>query len=144
MKQLLFSLLLWLLTGTNGFASDTMVSPGVLHAFEIRFATASAVNWTKDQGWYRADFVYSDQYITAYYGSGGNLLALTKNILSPQLPLLLGQALKEKYKNYWISDLVEVSTEQGTSYYATLENGGNQLVLKSDQNDWSVSKKTRK
>jgi hypothetical protein len=39
--------------------------------------------------------------------------------------------LKREYDEYWISDLFEVSGNEGTAYYITLENANTKLVLKS-------------
>lgn len=144
MKQLFFSLVLSLSFGVSSMAADTAVSPNILKSFKKSFSTAKEVSWSGDKELYKAEFVYSNQYITAFYDAEGNMLALTKNILSTQLPLLLGNSLREDYKDHWISDVVEVSTENGTSYYATLENADEKVILKSFQNNWSVNKKIKK
>ncbi|MGN6164592.1 MAG: hypothetical protein ACTHOF_08630 [Flavisolibacter sp.] len=144
MKHFLISLALLLVFGTNTFASDTMVSPNVLRSFQKKFSTAKEVSWSAGNEIYKAEFVYSDQYITAYYDADGSLLALTKNISSTQLPLLLGKSLKENYEGYWISALVEVSTQFETTYYATLETADSKVILQSTQNRWSVDKKIKK
>ena len=53
--------------------------------------------------------------------------------------------LKKNYDDYWVSDLVEVSKNEGTYYYITLENADTQLVLKSSGGStWSVNNKVRK
>lgn len=144
MKHFFISLLLLFLLGIETFASDTMVSPRVLHSFQKTFTAAKDVSWTANQEIYKVEFFYSTQYITAYYNAAGNLLGLTKNILSTDLPVLLEKNLKEKYNDYWIADAMEVSTEDETVYYATLENADNKLVVKSFQNDWSLNKKIKK
>jgi hypothetical protein len=116
----------------------------VLLSFQNKFNSVKDVTWTAGKEIYKAEFVYSSQYISAYYDAEGNMLALTKNILSTQLPLFLGSSLKEKHDGYWIADVIEFSTEDGTSYYATIENADEKIILKSSQNSWMVSKKIRK
>ncbi len=144
MKQLFFSLVLSFTLGVHAFAADTVVAPNILQSFQKTFSNAKEVVWSTGKDLYKAEFVYSSQYITAYYDADGNMLALTKNILSTQLPLLLENSLKENYGDYWIADVVEFSTEEGTSYYATLENADGKVVLKSSQNNWTVNKKIKK
>ncbi len=144
MKPLFFSLLLFVTMSMNAFAADTAVSPDILKSFKKTFSTAKDVTWSTSNDLYKADFVYRSQYITAYYDAEGNMLALTKNILSTELPLLLGTSLREHYSNHWISEVLEVSTEDGSRYYVTLENADEKVVLKSVQNNWSVAKKVKK
>jgi hypothetical protein len=144
MKHFFISLILLLVFGMNTFASDTMVSPNVLRSFQKTFSTAKEVSWSAGSKVYKAEFVYRDQFITAYYDTDGSMLALTKNISSTQLPLLLGNSLKKNYEGYWIAGLVEVSTQFETTYYATLENGDSKLILQSAQNRWSVDRKIKK
>lgn len=81
----------------------------------------------------------------AYYSQEGDLMAVTRNILSNQLPISLLSDLKKNYTIYWISDLFEISASQDASYYVTLQNADYTLVLKSNGiNDWQVYKKDKK
>ena len=144
MKHLFLSLLASALFGLNTFASESPVTNVVLSSFQKTFGNTKEVYWSVKNDVFKADFVYNDQYIAAYYDESGNILALTRNVLSTQLPILLENSLKEGRDGYWIADLVEYSTEEGTTYYATLENGDEKVVLKSSQNDWTVTKKVKK
>jgi hypothetical protein len=144
MKHLIFSLVVSVFFTMSSFAAEAPVSTHVLQSFEKTFSNAKEVNWTVGKDVYKAEFIYSSQYIAAYYDQEGNLLGLTKNILSTQLPVLLENSLKEGYEGYWIADVIEFSSEDGTVYYATLENGDGKVVLKSSQNSWSLNKKIKK
>ena len=44
---------------------------------------------------------------------------------------MLQGEVKNKYSDYWISELIEVSNNDGTAYYATVENADTRLVLKA-------------
>ena len=144
MKHLFLSLFLFFVFGVNTFAGDTAVSPHILRSFRNKFSGARDIVWTSGQEIYKAEFVYRSQYLSAYYDAEGNMLVLTRNILSTQLPLFLGNKLKENYRDYWIAHIIEFSTEDGTSYYATLEKADRKLILKSSQNSWTVSRKIKK
>lgn len=126
------------------FASDD-VSKNVLDAFKKEFTTAQEVKWTTGNDYYKASFIQNDQYISAYYSYTGELLGLTRNMSVLSLPLKLQAKLRGEYSEYWISDLIELSDNDGTHYYITVEKADVKLMLKSDDNtDWSVFKKTSK
>jgi hypothetical protein len=144
MTKFFFSIALFTLFGVNTFAADSPVTKPVLHSFQKSFSSAKEVAWTVSKDIYKAEFTFTNQHVTAYYDGAGTLLGLSKNILSTQLPVLLQNSLKENYNDYWIASLIEFSTEEGTSYYATLENADNKMIIKSNVNSWSVDKKIKK
>jgi hypothetical protein len=74
----------------------------------------------------------------------GMMAALTRNITVMQLPVNLQTSLKNEYSNYWVSDLFEVSNEEGTQYYVTLENADVKLIMKSAAASWTTYQKDRK
>lgn len=144
MKQLFIALLLVIL-GTSSFASGEEPVPApALQSFKNTFRSAQEVNWTGSKQYYKVDFLFNSQYISGYYTGSGYLLALTKNILSTQLPVILANKLKEKYSQYWISDVVEASNEDKVTYYVTLENADGTILLQSNNTYWSVLRKIRK
>lgn len=129
------------------FASDEVgtVSKYVLNSFNKEFTAAQEVKWTIGADYYKASFVLNDQYIAAFYNTNGELLGLTRNISSINLPLKLQNKVRNEYADYWISDLFELSDSEGTHYVITLEKADTKVVLKSiDNADWSIFKKTTK
>ncbi|RYE14114.1 MAG: lipoyl(octanoyl) transferase [Rickettsiales bacterium] len=135
MKFLLATLIsLFSLVSTTSHASDEVnVSSAVISSFQASFKNASEVTWKVTGNYFKANFVLNEQYVSAFYGETGNLVAVTRNISSFQLPITLQTKLKDAYSNYWISDLFELSDDNGTSYYVTVEDGGNLI-----QKDGSV------
>jgi hypothetical protein len=132
------------LFANNSFATED-INPVVIKSFQRTFKEATEANWTVIENMYRVRFSLSTQYITAYYDERGTLLSVTRNISSFQLPVLLQAEIKRTYVNYWISDLYEVSSDNGTSYYVTLENADMKIVLKSiNHAGWSVYEKSSK
>ncbi len=125
-------------------ASD-IISPQIIKSFQQTFMNAKEVVWTKSTNFYKVDFVLNDQAVTAFYNEQGNLAAVTRNITSLQLPIILQTEIKKDYSNYWISDLFELSNDNGTEYYLTIEDANTKVVLKSVGNaSWSTYLKTRK
>jgi hypothetical protein len=123
----------------------TKVAPAVLKSFENTFTNAQQVDWSVTNNFYKVVFTMNGQYVTAFYGNTGNLMALTRNLTSTQLPLSLQADLKKEHGDYWISDLFEIANDEGTYYYVTLENSETKVVLKGSANsEWSTYQKTRK
>lgn len=147
MKFLLVAITVVLsITNTKASASDDIkVSAAVLTSFNSSFKNVSEVAWKTADNYYKADFAMNGQYVTAYYDVAATLVAVTRNISSFQLPVTLQTSLKKSYEAYWISDLFELSDENGTSYYVTVENADAKITLKSTPvNGWSIYKKSRK
>lgn len=145
MRTLLVALTMLASVITKADTTSNKVSPLVLHSFEKTFTTAQEVAWTVTSDLYKAAFTFNGQYVTAFYNGDGNLVAVSRNITSNQLPIKLQTALKCSYENYWITDLFEVSTDEGTMYYVTVENADNKVVLKSSGSAyWSVYQKAQK
>ena len=144
MKKI-FIMLAIALTTLTAFANDNNVNSTVLTAFNKEFAGVKDVQWTSTNDFYRAEFVYNGQNVNAFYKLDGELLAITRNITSLELPINLQTNLKNNYSNYWITDLFEVSSTEGTSYYITMQKADSKVVLKSDgSGKWGMFKKMSK
>lgn len=146
MKSLViaFTLLATVLT-TSSFAADPKVSPMVLRSFSKTFTTATEVDWSVTNNMYKAQFSLNGQIVTAFYQADGTMIAVTRNMTSNQLPVTLQVDLKKDYENFWITGLFELSDENGTDYYVTLESADETVILKSiSNNSWSRYKKLSK
>lgn len=144
MKRIIMTLAV-ALSSLFAFAGDENISNDVLSAFNKEFNGAKEVKWTSGTDFYKASFIFNDQYISAFYNREGELTALTRNISVVTLPLSLQKKLRADYGEYWISDLFEMSASEGTHYYITLEKADAKVVLKSSDNtDWTVFRKTSK
>jgi len=145
MKKMILSLAIAFTTLTAFAGNEDNVNQKVLNAFKNDFTAVSQVEWTMTDDYYKASFIYNDNYVYAYYSTEGELLGLTRNISPVDLPVYLQMNLKKKYSNYWISDLFEVAKNDATYYYVTLENADSKVVLKSTGgSDWSVFKTVKK
>jgi hypothetical protein len=147
MKQTILAMAMMLMAGlTSAFAKDNEgINKQVTTSFSKDFVTASNVSWNKQKDYVKATFTLNNQVMFAYYNENGELIATARNILSEQLPINLMTSLKKDYSNYWISDLFELAADGQTSYYVTLENGDETLILQSSSfNGWSTYKKAKK
>ena len=147
MKKMMLVWALMLSVGiSSSFAHFTeTVSQQVVNAFKKDFSGAQDVSWESGKEFAKATFTMNDQVMFAYYSKEGELVAVTRNIISAQLPINLLADLKKSYGQYWITDLFEMAANNSTSYYITLQNGDQQLILKSKGTaGWEVFKKEKK
>lgn len=147
MKRLFFTLTVFCsLISFSSFAKgDEKVSAVVLEAFQASFDNATEVQWSTSENYYKANFNINGRYISAFYDADGKMIAMSRNITSFELPLMLQASLKKVSEDSWISDLFEMSNEEGTTYYVTLENAGTKTVLKaSSLSSWESYQKSRK
>lgn len=144
MKRLFFTLGILALTLSSFAGPGDKVATAVLTSFNNTFKNVQGVEWNIGDNYYKVSFQLNEQYVEAFYAVDGELMGVAKNIISTQLPLQLQTSLKEKTEGFWISGLVEVSNNEGTAYYATLENGDLRMVVKSENHNWSTVKKQQK
>jgi len=144
------SILMWAMMLTMGLTSafannEETINQRAVSSFKKDFTNAQDVRWENNRDFVKATFTINDQVMFAYYSQTGDLMAVTRNILSSQLPINLLTNLKKSYGSYWISDLFEVSNSTGASYYVTLQSSDQTLVLKSNgTSGWDFYKKEKK
>ena len=144
------SILMWAMMLTMGLTSafannEETINQKAVSSFKKDFTTAQDVKWENNKDFVKATFKLNDQVMFAYYSQTGDLMAVTRNIVSSQLPLSLFSNLRKSYSSYWISDLFEISSDADASYYVTLQNGDQTLVLKSNGTSaWELYKKEKK
>lgn len=147
MKKTILALAVMLTTGlTSAFANiGEEVNKSAVSSFNKDFLSAKNVSWQQQKNYAKATFSLNNHVMYAYYNDQGELLAVVRNVLSDQLPIHLLTEIKNNYSGYWISDLFEMATEDQTTYYVTVENGNEKLILKSQGLDqWSTYKKEKK
>lgn len=142
--KLLFLMIMTLALGTARGAAPDPISRVVLESFQNNFRNVDEVSWAEGKYFFKAEFQFNGQYVNAFFTKNGYLAATSKNLRFTELPLQLQLDLKGSYTGYWISDLFELTREGSTSYYITLENADQKIVLESFGNDWSLFNKSSK
>ena len=136
------------ITITSTFANtsnDAVKNYKAASAFKREFTQAQDVKWEEAKEYTKATFKLNDQIMVAYYSNTGVFLGVTRNITTSQLPLNLLNDVKKNHTKSWITDLFEITTDAETSYYITLEDADQTLVLKSvGSYGWSTFKKEKK
>jgi hypothetical protein len=143
MKKLVL-LIAIVLTTQLSFAADAPAS-SVTRSFNRDFHTATDVQWQHSEVYDKVNFLLDNRFMNAYYTHEGELIAVTRNIVSEQLPLKLLLELKKNYADLWISELFEVVNGADDDYYISLENADEKLILKARANkNWKPYKKIAK
>jgi len=135
-KLIAIAALVLTMGATSSFAGPAHGLNGqVSSAFQKDFNKAELMDYTSSKDYTRLTLKVNDMIVFAYYSENGELLAVTRNIKSTQLPLPLLLDLKRNYGGYWITELFELSSGGQTSYYMTVENADKKLNLRAVDND---------
>ena len=139
---------------SNSFAATTNTAKAapveevrgeIKASFRKDFQDAQLISTDVRKSYTKLTFKMNNSVMFAFYSENGQLLAVTRNILSNQLPIGLQVEVKNKYEGYWISELFEISGQEQNCYYMTLENGDSKIVLRSvGSENWEVFQKTEK
>jgi hypothetical protein len=139
MKKIITILALVLTASTSfAFKGPESVNSQALSTFSSDYAGATNATWTITKDFYQVTFTMDGQTLFAYYNKAGEFMAVTHNISSVQLPTSLEKSLKKTIGNRWISDLFEVTHDDETSWYVTLESADQKVVLKSAGGKWRI------
>lgn len=127
------------------FANDPVVSEKVLTAFNKTFQNVKNVNWFENTGSYEVRFVQNEVRIKVNYDKEGNIINTIRYYSEQHLPIMVLSKIKSKYTGKTIHSVTELSSEEGTTYYVTLEDEKTWLDLKADQyGSMTVVKKLKK
>jgi len=127
------------------FAGTHDISKSVQLAFNSSFANATNISWQNNGTYYTASFQIEGRSYNALFSTDAEMIAVSRNILSTELPADLETILRNNFSAYWISNLVKYDIGGQTKYYATVENASQKTVLESiGQEEWSVLKETAK
>jgi hypothetical protein len=134
----------FLLTGT-AFASEknnSGVPISIKNDFNKHFNQATELSWESGSTFYKASFDKDYMHLYAFYSLGGNFIGVSRNINFRELPLSLQRNITRKYSNCWISDIVEFSNNEGTTYYLNFKNADQVITLKGTNGYWEVADRT--
>jgi hypothetical protein len=146
MKQIfaLTAALLLTLGVTTSFAANTTGNDEATASFHKDFKQAELLSTDAGKDYTKITFRMNGAILYAFYNDNGDLLAVTHNITSSQLPINLLLQIKHNYAGYWISDLFELDASGNSNYYITLENAGVKVTLRSNDNSWETYSKSTK
>jgi len=134
----LIAALLLTLSVSTSFAANTTDNGGVTASFRKDFKQAEVLSTDPGKDYTKITFKINGAILCAFYSEHGELLAVTHNIRSSDLPINLFMQIKRDYADCWITDCFEFDTNGSTSYFITLENSDTKLTLHSNGADWDT------
>lgn len=137
------------LPAMNSFAAPITKPAGdgnkeIKASFAHDFRNAELMGTETNEKYTKVVFKMNDQVMTAFYSASGQLMAVTRNITSSQLPVSLLMNFKKHYSDCWISDLFEMSQDSESTYYLTVENSDVRTILRSNGDSWDVYSSIKK
>ena len=140
----IFALLLTLSTSYSFAKPVDSVNGEINISFKKSFRNAQLLNTETHQAFTKLTYKMNDVIMFAFYSNSGELMAVTRNITSSQLPMSLLMSLKSDYSAYWITELFELSGDGLNNYYVSLENADSKVVLRSNGDAWEEYSNTKK
>ncbi len=140
-KKIALAVALLLTVGiSSSFATPTDGRTEVINAsFRKDFKKAQLITIEVSKNYTKLTFKMNEMVMFAFYSDNGQLLAVTRNITSNQLPIQLLLKMKKDYANFWITDLFEFNGDGTSTYYMTMENADSSVTLRSNGSDsWEV------
>ena len=123
------------------------VNERVQAAFLKQFVGASLLKWECVRGsdLCQAYFTYNGERYNAFFDADGKLVATCHFIRESNLPLLIRQSISNKYASYELTQVVELTHNEETTYLLTFENDRIKLESQAyiNGNIYSI-KKTKK
>ena len=127
------------------FTGGETVNYRALNTFNSEFIKATDASWTVSKDFDKVTFTLNGEQLEAFYNKSGELMAVTHNISTVQLPASLKKSLKKVMGSSWITDLFEITDLDQTSWYVTLETADSKVVLASHNGGrWTVFQKSDK
>jgi hypothetical protein len=137
MKKIILSMAIALAVFSTAFAKPDSINDRAVAAFQKDFHKASQVEWTSTNNYVMASFLMDNETQFAYYDFQGNLIGVVHHILTSSLPADLSKDIKKHYSNYWVSELFQITTDQGVFYYIRLKNADETIALTTEGgNSW--------
>jgi hypothetical protein len=138
MKKSILSIAIVLAVISTAFGKHpSTVTQRAAASFQKDFYQASEVSWAETNNYVLATFSMNKETMFAYYDFQGNLIGLVHHILTTSLPESLRTDIKKHYGNYWVSELFQITNEQGVYYYIQLQNADETIVLSTEgTNGW--------
>lgn len=137
MKKIILSIAIGLAVFSTAFAKPDSINDRAVAAFQKDFRKASDVSWASTNNYVMATFMMDNETQFAYYDFQGNLIGIVHHMLTSSLPADLSKDIKKRYSNYWVSELFQITTDDGVSYYIRLKNADEAIALTTEGgNGW--------
>jgi hypothetical protein len=138
MKKRLTALFAAAILSMSAFANIHIdPSAAVQNEFDHLFTQPTEVKWELVSDLYKVSFVQGGQHLAAFFDQSGKIEALSRNISTVSLPMILQKRLQDKLSSSWVSECFELYGKNGTEYYVMIENANEKVLYVSNSDDWS-------
>src|SRR4051812_25053658 len=118
MKKLLLAALFAVTLIASAFASPVKrVNSFVTRSFQEDFKDVSDVQWDLSPSFAKATFILDDVRTEAYYDLNGEFIGTCHSISLDELPISAKRSFAKKYSDYTVSQAIEFTGRDETSYY---------------------------
>jgi len=133
MKKIILSAAILLASFSMAFANrPDNITERAAASFHKDFYKASEISSDIINNHVRVTFCQNNETKYAYYDFQGNLIGVVQHILTSSLPKDLKEDIKKHYSNYWVTELFQVTTDEGEYYYIQLTNADETVVLSTE------------
>ncbi len=144
MKKVFFAAIVAVTLATSSFAADTKVNDRVAYSFKNDFAKAQSVKWGTAGKYVSATFVENNETVKAFYSVAGDLVGTSRSIGVDQLPMSAKRLLGKKYSDHAVKEAITFEQEGEITYYVSVENDKQSVILEVKNGLASIFKKTSK
>ena len=113
---------------------SSVPNASIIETFNKEFKGAEGVRWQQVGDFQMALFTYHEHDIAAYFLADGELIGCSRDLLFNELPAAVTKSFEKRFEGAFYEMIHEISNEEGTSYWITLEAGNKRYHVKSDAN----------
>ena len=147
MKKLFIAAAIIIATGFStqlAAATEQHLPADIQQSFAKNHPQIELQSWEENEAFYTLHFIQDDKYWKEFYTLEGEKIGWSRNIGAFELPAVLFESIQTNYPDYWITDLFVIHLNHENTYYLTLENADEKIVLKNEDNSWSAYKSIMK
>lgn len=131
MKKFFLAAILFTAGVVSAFANPVGKDPKAEQLFSRQFAGAQNITWSRtEEGVLKVNFVWGGHSSVAYFNEQSELIASARNMFFDQLPMAVVRSVETKFKSPVVTEVRELSTDEGTSYSLVLEEGTKKFKVK--------------
>lgn len=132
MKKFFLAAVILTASFVSAFANPVeKADPKAEQVFSKQFSGAKNITWSRtDAGVLRVNFVWGGHSTVAYFNEQSEIVAAVRNMFFDQLPMAIVRSVETKFKSPVVTEVREISTEEGTQYAIVLEEGVKKFQVK--------------
>ncbi len=131
MKKLFIAALIVLAAGSSAFALDVTksVSNKLRSSFDVLYPGARNVAWEEGKDFLSASFTLDEVKQTAFFTKEGEVIGTSQHVELGKLPSKALNRIKKEYASYKITDSIEFTQNEQSSFYVMVEDGNKKIAL---------------